>query len=46
MKVVETKLPAGEIIDIAKLGDGTWVVKQKVSEARKNPQKARKKIGD
>jgi len=32
MKVFETKLPAGEIVAITKLDDGTWVVKQKVAE--------------
>ena len=28
--VVETKLPAGEIIDIKRMFDGTWVIKQEV----------------
>lgn len=35
MKTVETKLPVGEIIDMKKLPDGTWVVTQKVFEAPK-----------
>jgi hypothetical protein len=35
MKVIETKLPAGEIIGLERLADGTWVVKQKVAEVRK-----------
>ena len=35
MKVIETKLPAGEIMGLERLADGTWVVKQKVAEVRK-----------
>ena len=30
MKTVETKLPAGDIVGIERLLDGTWVIKQKV----------------
>ena len=36
--VVETKLPAGEIIDIKRMFDGTWVIKQEV-EFKEAPKK-------
>ena len=39
MKTVETKLPAGEIIEIKRLFDGTWVIKQKISEENKTTSK-------
>lgn len=37
MKIIETKLPKGEIINLEKLSDGTWVVKQ-VTEENEKPK--------
>lgn len=34
MKTFETKLPAGDIVDMKRMADGTWVIKQQISDGK------------